>query len=50
MKAKPSKQPKKSKAALELKDIKPKKNPKAGALNAYITKPVGEKQGTVKGG
>lgn len=29
-----------------IKDLKPKKNPKAGALNAYI-KLTGQKQGSV---
>ena len=50
MKTKSSKQPTKSKSAVQLKDIKPKKNPKAGALNAYVSQVVGEKQGTVKSG
>jgi hypothetical protein len=45
MKTKPSIQPKKSKPAVQLKDIRPKKNPRAGALNAYVSKLVGEKQG-----
>ena len=31
--------------AVHLKDLKPRKNPKAGALNAYISKVTGEKQG-----
>lgn len=45
MKMKPPKQPKQSKPAAQLKDIKPKRNPTAGALNAYIQKVSGEKQG-----
>ena len=43
MKTKTDKQPKK--ATVQLKDLKPKKNPKAGALNAYISSVTGEKQG-----
>lgn len=45
MKTKPSRQLRKTKPTIQLKDIKPKKNPSAGALNAYISKVVGEKQG-----
>jgi len=40
--------PKKTAKAVSahIKDLKPKKNPKAGALNAYI-KLTGQKQGSV---
>ena len=43
MKTKTAKHPKQ--AVVHLKDLKPKKNPKAGALNAYFSKVAGEKQG-----
>ena len=34
MKAKASKQPKRARPAVQLKDIKPKKNPKAGSTSS----------------
>ena len=45
MKRKTATQPKPSKAGVQLKDLKAKKDPKAGSLNTYYSKVQGEKQG-----
>jgi hypothetical protein len=42
MKTKAAQQPRKT--TVQLKDLKPKKNPKAGALIPYVSKVTGEKQ------
>ena len=47
MKTKTSKQPNQSKPTVQLKDIKPKNNPTAGAL-AFTQKVSGEKQGGLR--
>jgi hypothetical protein len=49
MRKKTATQPKTSKAGVQLRDLKARKNPSAGSLNTYFSKVQGEKQGGGRG-